>query len=107
MLTGDHPLTAASIGQQVGLDGSPPVTGTQLAEGDDAALERAAASHSVFARFTPADKLRLVEAYQRRGEVVAVTGDGVNDTPRCGVPTSASRWVAPGRKQPARRRKSC
>ena len=81
MLTGDHPLTAASIGRQVGLEGSAPVTGTQLAERDDAALERAAASHSVFARFTPADKLRLVEAYQRRGEVVAVTGDGVNDTP--------------------------
>ncbi len=57
------------------------MTGAQLAESDEAALEHAVASHSVFARVTPADKLRLVEAYQRRGEVVAVTGDGVNDTP--------------------------
>jgi Ca2+-transporting ATPase len=81
MLTGDHPLTAASIGRQVGLGESPPVTGPQLAERSGVGLERAAASHSVFARVTPADKLRLVEAHQRRGEVVAVTGDGVNDTP--------------------------
>jgi Ca2+-transporting ATPase len=58
MLTGDHPLTAATIAGQLGLD-------------DDA----------VFARVTPADKLRLVEDYQGCGAVVAVTGDGVNDTP--------------------------
>ena len=58
-----------------------PMTGPQLAESSEAALERAVATHSVFARVTPADKLRLVEAHQRRGEVVAVTGDGVNDTP--------------------------
>ena len=81
MLTGDHPLTAASIGRQVGLGDSAPVTGPQLAECSPAALERAVATHSVFARVTPADKLRLVEAHQRRGDVVAVTGDGVNDTP--------------------------
>jgi len=81
MLTGDHPLTAASIGRQVGLGESAPVTGPQLAECSAAELERAVAAHDVFARVTPADKLRLVEAHQRRGEVVAVTGDGVNDTP--------------------------
>ena len=81
MLTGDHPLTASSIGQQVGLGDSPPVTGAALAAADDATLERVAGSNTVFARVTPADKLRLVEAHQRRGEVVAVTGDGVNDTP--------------------------
>ncbi len=81
MLTGDHPLTAASIGRQVGLSDFAPLTGAQLAESCEAALDRAVTTHSVFARVTPADKLRLVEAYQRRGEVVAVTGDGVNDTP--------------------------
>ncbi len=81
MLTGDHPLTAASIGGQIGLGDGSPLTGPQLESMDAAALEDAAAGHEVFARVTPADKLRLVEAYQRRGEVVAVTGDGVNDTP--------------------------
>lgn len=81
MLTGDHPLTAATIGAQVGLGDGSPRTGSELESMDDPALEQAAADHAVFARVTPADKLRLVEAYQRRGEVVAVTGDGVNDTP--------------------------
>jgi P-type Ca2+ transporter type 2C len=81
MLTGDHPLTAASIGAQVGLDNGAPLTGSQLESMDDSALERASSQHVVFARMTPADKLRLVEACQRWGEVVAVTGDGVNDTP--------------------------
>jgi calcium-translocating P-type ATPase len=81
MLTGDHPLTAASIGAQIGLGNGSPLTGVELESMDDAALERASADHVVFARVTPADKLRLVEASQRRGEVVAVTGDGVNDTP--------------------------
>ena len=81
MLTGDHPLTAASIGGQIGLGNGSPLTGSQLESMDDSGLEQAAADHEVFARVTPADKLRLVEAYQRLGEVVAVTGDGVNDTP--------------------------
>jgi calcium-translocating P-type ATPase len=81
MLTGDHPLTAASIGAQIGLGNGSPLTGSELESMDDAALEGASADHVVFARVTPADKLRLVEACQRRGEVVAVTGDGVNDTP--------------------------
>jgi P-type Ca2+ transporter type 2C len=81
MLTGDHPLTATTIGAQIGLGEGSPLTGIELESMDGAALERASADHVVFARVTPADKLRLVEAYQRRGEVVAVTGDGVNDTP--------------------------
>jgi P-type Ca2+ transporter type 2C len=81
MLTGDHPLTAAAIGAQIGLGNGSPLTGAELESMEDATLERASADHAVFARMTPADKLRLVEACQRRGEVVAVTGDGVNDTP--------------------------
>ena len=81
MLTGDHPLTAASIGAQIGLGNGSPLTGSQLESIYASALERAAAEHEVFARMTQVDKLRLVEACQRRGEVVAVTGDGVNDTP--------------------------
>jgi Ca2+-transporting ATPase len=81
MLTGDHPLTAASIGSQLGLGDGIPVTGAELQSPDDRALDEAVTGHAVFARVTPADKLRLVEGYQRRGAVVAVTGDGVNDTP--------------------------
>ena len=81
MLTGDHPLTAATIGEQVGLGDGVPLTGSQLEQLDEAGLEDAVTGHSVFARVTPADKLRLVEAYQRGGAVVAVTGDGINDTP--------------------------
>jgi P-type Ca2+ transporter type 2C len=81
MLTGDHPLTAATIGAQIGLGDGSPLSGSELELMDDGALERASADHVVFARVTPADKLRLVEACQRRGEIVAVTGDGVNDTP--------------------------
>jgi Ca2+-transporting ATPase len=81
MLTGDHPLTAATIGSQIGLGDGFPLTGSELESMDDAALEQAAVDHAVFARVTPADKLRLVEACQRHGAVVAVTGDGVNDTP--------------------------
>jgi Ca2+-transporting ATPase len=80
MLTGDHPVTAAAIGRALRLDDRPPLTGGELERLDDQEL-RAQLDRGVFARVTPADKLRLVEAYQGRGDVVAVTGDGVNDTP--------------------------
>ncbi|HEY0488904.1 MAG TPA: HAD-IC family P-type ATPase [Telluria sp.] len=82
MITGDHLATACAIGQQVGL-GAPftACTGAALAAMDDAALAAAAASNDVFARASPEDKLRLVVALQARGDVVAMTGDGVNDAP--------------------------
>jgi Ca2+-transporting ATPase len=82
MITGDHPATARAIARQVGLDGAGPLlTGTQLDQLDDAALAAAAAATSLFARATPEHKLRLVRALQTRGQIVAVTGDGVNDAP--------------------------
>ena len=81
ILTGDHPVTAAAIARALQLPDSVPLTGSQLEELDDRALGRAISTHSVFARVTPADKLRLVEALQTAGHVVAVTGDGINDTP--------------------------
>jgi Ca2+-transporting ATPase len=81
MLTGDHPLTAASIARELGLADEPPLTGAELEALDDDELREQAARRTVYARVTPADKLRLVETLQARGEVVAVTGDGVNDTP--------------------------
>ena len=81
MLTGDHPVTAAAIARSLELGDGEPVTGAELEKLDGEALGAVAASRDVFARVTPADKLRLVEALQGEGYVVAVTGDGINDTP--------------------------
>ena len=88
MITGDHPATAARIAQLVGIGDDAPdgdevrvVTGADLDAVTDDELVPLAASTSVFARVTPAHKLRLVRALQASGEVVAMTGDGVNDAP--------------------------
>ncbi|WP_235733957.1 cation-transporting P-type ATPase [Mycolicibacterium austroafricanum] len=82
MITGDHAATAAEIGAQLGIgrDGDA-VTGAQIAAMDDAALRVVAHERNVFARTSPEHKLRLVRALQATGEVVAMTGDGVNDAP--------------------------
>lgn len=84
MITGDHALTASAIAQQMGLDRTPEplvFTGAQLAQMDNSQLAQAAGQSMVFARVAPEQKLRLVEALQRQGEIVAMTGDGVNDAP--------------------------
>jgi len=82
MITGDHALTAAAIAGQIGLPNAGKViTGKELTAISDAELTDAVAKVSVFARVAPEQKLRLVEALQRRGDVVAMTGDGVNDAP--------------------------
>jgi cation-transporting ATPase F len=84
MITGDHAATAAAIAARVGLthDAGPAVlTGEQLAQCPDDQLGNLVASTDVFARVTAEQKLRLVEALQARGGVVAMTGDGVNDAP--------------------------
>ncbi len=84
MITGDHAATATAIAAQVGLtgDGAPRVvTGAELADCPDERLGALAASTEIFARATAEQKLRLVEALQARGEIVAMTGDGVNDAP--------------------------
>ena len=81
MITGDHALTAAAIGRQLGLGGGAALTGEALEALDDAALRRAARDTDVFARASPEHKLRLVAALQAEGELVAMTGDGVNDAP--------------------------
>jgi Ca2+-transporting ATPase len=82
MITGDHPHTAMAIGRQAGLavDGRF-LTGADLDALDDAALAARLADTDVFCRVQPQQKLRLVQAFQARGEVVAMTGDGVNDAP--------------------------
>jgi Ca2+-transporting ATPase len=82
MITGDHALTASSIAKQVGLHNpSNVVTGKALMELSDRELIDVSDQTAVFARVSPEQKLRLVEALQAKGNVVAMTGDGVNDAP--------------------------
>ncbi|HEY6928510.1 MAG TPA: cation-translocating P-type ATPase [Thermoanaerobaculia bacterium] len=82
MITGDSAATARSIAREIGLpSGGPMITGQELEAMDDAELARRARDVSVFARVVPEQKLRIVRALQRPGEVVAMTGDGVNDAP--------------------------
>lgn len=81
MITGDHPATALAIARQAGIAADTVVTGKDLADLDDAALTRRLADARVFARIMPEQKLRLVQAFAAAGEVVAMTGDGVNDAP--------------------------
>ncbi|WP_172123250.1 MULTISPECIES: cation-translocating P-type ATPase [unclassified Devosia] len=83
MITGDHPSTALRIASQLGIvDADAPVlTGGELDGMDDAALTAAVRNTSVFARVAPIHKLKIVDALQADGEVVAMTGDGVNDAP--------------------------
>jgi Ca2+-transporting ATPase len=84
MITGDHAATARSIALELGLvdrDDARVLTGADLDQMDDETLEAQIATVSVYARVTPEQKLRVVRALQARGEVVAVTGDGVNDAP--------------------------
>ena len=82
MITGDHPLTARAVAGELGLLGEGEVvSGPELAAMDDATLARRAPAIQIYARVSPADKLRVVGALQAAGGVVAMTGDGVNDAP--------------------------
>jgi Ca2+-transporting ATPase len=83
MITGDHPLTAAAIGRDLELVGeeSLTVTGAELGALDGEELDDTVRHVSIYARVSPEDKIRLVSTLQRQGEVVAMTGDGVNDAP--------------------------
>jgi Ca2+-transporting ATPase len=83
MITGDHPLTAAAIGRDLGLvaAGARVVTGADLDDLDPAGLDAIVREVSVYARVSPEHKIAIVEALQRQGHVVAMTGDGVNDAP--------------------------
>jgi Ca2+-transporting ATPase len=81
MITGDHPETARTIANQVGINSTNVLTGNEIAKMTDTGLKEALKQTFVFARVTPEDKLRLIRLLKENGEVVAVTGDGINDAP--------------------------
>ena len=83
MITGDHVVTASAIAKDLGIltESDQAVTGAELAQMTDTELDSRVRSIAVYARVSPEDKIRIVRAWQRQGEVVAMTGDGVNDAP--------------------------
>lgn len=81
MITGDYPGTARAIAREAGMAEGDVLTGQELDQLDDVALARRARDVTVFARITPRQKLRIVEAFKASDEIVAMTGDGVNDAP--------------------------
>jgi len=82
MITGDHKITAAAIAKMLGLgDGKTAITGAEIEEMDTATLQERVRAVDVFARASPEHKLRLVKAIQANNQIVAMTGDGVNDAP--------------------------
>lgn len=83
MITGDHVATASAIARDIGIleDGGRAVTGAQLSAMDDGELHEQIRDISVYARVSPEDKIRIVQAWQAHGEVITMTGDGVNDAP--------------------------
>ncbi|MBQ8915476.1 MAG: cation-translocating P-type ATPase, partial [Clostridia bacterium] len=83
MITGDHVVTASAIAKELGIleDGDMAITGSELDMMNDRELDEKVERISVYARVSPENKIRIVKAWQRRGQVVSMTGDGVNDAP--------------------------
>ena len=83
MITGDHVITASAIAKDLGIlqEGDMAISGTELASMTDEELDTQVDKISVYARVSPEDKIRIVQAWQKKGKVVSMTGDGVNDAP--------------------------
>ncbi|MBQ4332286.1 MAG: calcium-translocating P-type ATPase, PMCA-type [Clostridia bacterium] len=83
MITGDNVITASAIARELGIlhEGEKAITGQELEALSEEELDATVEQYRVYARVTPADKIRIVKAWQKRGDVVAMTGDGVNDAP--------------------------
>lgn len=83
MITGDHIVTASAIAKEIGIltDEDKAITGAELAEMSEEDLEKNIRDYAVYARVSPEDKIRIVKAWQKNGEIVTMTGDGVNDAP--------------------------
>ncbi len=83
MITGDHKLTAVAVAKEIGFykDGDKVLTGEELEKMSDEEFEKIVCQVTVYARVSPSDKLKIVKAWKKQGEVVAMTGDGVNDAP--------------------------
>ncbi|RCK81352.1 MAG: Lead, cadmium, zinc and mercury transporting ATPase [Candidatus Ozemobacter sibiricus] len=96
MITGDHPATARAVGRKVGIfdEGMRMMTGAELQQLDDAGLRAIVQEVAIYARTSPEDKMRIIQALQWHGHVVSMTGDGVNDAPAL---TRADIGVAMGR----------
>lgn len=83
MITGDHVVTASAIAKELGIyvDGDKAITGAELDAMSEEELDREVENISVYARVSPENKIRIVKAWQRKGQIVSMTGDGVNDAP--------------------------
>ena len=99
MITGDHATTAAAIAGQLGIEGRA-LTGAEFAALPDDELLAQVGDIGVVARVAPEDKVRLVSILKQQGNIVAMTGDGVNDAPGADPPTSAWPWGSPAPRSP-------
>lgn len=95
MITGDHVVTASAIAKDLGImeEGDEAITGAQLAQMSEEELNRKVRHISVYARVSPEDKIRIVKAWQAQGEIVSMTGDGVNDAPALKAADIAAPWA--------------